>query len=53
MSETIAHPQITSGEEWLAARKALLAREKQLTKAHDEVAAARRRSAATSTTTST
>jgi predicted dithiol-disulfide oxidoreductase (DUF899 family) len=43
MSETIAHPPIASLENWLTARKALLAKEKQLTKAQDEVAAARRR----------
>jgi predicted dithiol-disulfide oxidoreductase (DUF899 family) len=41
--ETIAHPPIASYEEWLAARKALLAREKEVTRARDAVSAARRR----------
>ncbi len=35
-------PRIVSGEEWLAARKALLAREKEATHAKDAVDAARR-----------
>jgi predicted dithiol-disulfide oxidoreductase (DUF899 family) len=39
---TITHPKIVSHDEWLAARKALLAREKQLTHERDAVAAARR-----------
>jgi predicted dithiol-disulfide oxidoreductase (DUF899 family) len=36
-------PQVVSPEEWLAARKELLAREKELTRHRDEVNAARRR----------
>jgi predicted dithiol-disulfide oxidoreductase (DUF899 family) len=36
-------PQIASQDEWLAARKRLLAKEKQLTRQHDEVNAERRR----------
>ncbi|MDP2710296.1 MAG: DUF899 domain-containing protein [Solirubrobacteraceae bacterium] len=36
-------PQITSREQWLAARKALLAKEKQLTRARDALSAERRR----------
>ena len=39
----IAHPPIASHTEWLAARKALLAREKEVTRAHDAMSAARRR----------
>jgi predicted dithiol-disulfide oxidoreductase (DUF899 family) len=35
-------PRIVSRDEWLAARKALLAKEKTLTRQHDEVAASRR-----------
>jgi predicted dithiol-disulfide oxidoreductase (DUF899 family) len=35
-------PRVGSGEEWLAARKELLAREKEVTRAADGVAAARR-----------
>jgi len=35
-------PQVVSGEEWLAARKDLLAREKEVTHAQDGVDAARR-----------
>lgn len=35
-------PTIATREEWLAARKALLAEEKKLTRAHDEVARQRR-----------
>lgn len=35
-------PQIVTRDEWLAARKALLAEEKKLTSAHDEVARQRR-----------
>jgi len=38
-----AHPQIASPDEWLAARKELLTREKELTKARDALSAARRR----------
>jgi predicted dithiol-disulfide oxidoreductase (DUF899 family) len=36
-------PQVTSREEWLAARKALLVKEKELTKARDALSADRRR----------
>ena len=36
-------PQVVSQEEWLAARKALLAKEKELTRARDALAAERRR----------
>ena len=39
----IAHPPIASQAEWLAARKALLAREKEATRARDALSAARRR----------
>jgi hypothetical protein len=35
-------PHVVSGEEWLAARKDLLAREKEVTRAKDAVDAARR-----------
>src|SRR5262245_4563982 len=40
---TIAHPHIASQAEWLAARKELLAREKEVTRARDALSAARRR----------
>jgi len=40
---TIAHPPIAAPEAWLAARKALLAREKDVTRARDALSAARRR----------
>jgi predicted dithiol-disulfide oxidoreductase (DUF899 family) len=40
---TSAHPPIASHAEWLAARKALLAREKEATRARDALSAARRR----------
>jgi predicted dithiol-disulfide oxidoreductase (DUF899 family) len=40
---TIAHPEIVSREDWLAARKALLSREKELTRQRDQVNAERRR----------
>ena len=43
MSEEVAHPRITSREEWLAERKQHLAHEKELTRRHDRVAAERRR----------
>src|SRR5215216_7320003 len=36
-------PQVVSREEWLAARKKLLAREKELTRQRDALAAERRR----------
>lgn len=39
----IAHPPIVSQAEWLDARKELLAREKELTRARDALGAARRR----------
>jgi predicted dithiol-disulfide oxidoreductase (DUF899 family) len=39
---TVERPQIVSRDEWLDARKQLLAREKQLTRERDAVAAARR-----------
>ena len=35
------HP-VVSGDQWVAARKALLAREKELTHLHDRIAAERR-----------
>lgn len=38
-----AHPQIASYDEWLTARKELLAREKEITRARDALSAARRR----------
>lgn len=40
---TQAHPPIASREEWLAARKKLLAEEKELTRHYDRVNAERRR----------
>jgi len=39
---TLAHHPVVSPDEWLAGRKALLAREKELTRLRDEVAAERR-----------
>ncbi len=43
MSDQPAHPpRLASREEWLEARKALLDREKELTRLHDRVAAQRR-----------
>lgn len=39
----IAHPPIVTQAEWLAARKELLAREKEVTRARDALSAARRR----------
>ncbi len=39
----IAHPPIASQAEWLTARKALLTREKEITRARDALSAARRR----------
>ncbi|MDQ2730208.1 MAG: DUF899 domain-containing protein [Armatimonadota bacterium] len=41
--QSIATPKITTKEEWLAARKSLLAREKDLTRQRDRVSAERRR----------
>ncbi len=43
LESTIAHPPIVSREEWEAARKELLAKEKALTRQHDAVNAERRR----------
>ena len=42
-ASTVAHPPIVSRDEWLVARKALLARERELTRQYDAVNAARRR----------
>ena len=42
-ASTTAHPPIVPRDEWLVARKALLAREKELTRQSDAVNAARRR----------
>jgi predicted dithiol-disulfide oxidoreductase (DUF899 family) len=42
-TETIAHPPIASHDEWLTARKQLLTREKEATRARDALSAARRR----------
>ncbi len=39
----VAHPPITTYDEWLAARKELLVKEKELTRARDALNAARRR----------
>jgi predicted dithiol-disulfide oxidoreductase (DUF899 family) len=41
-ARNIAHPPIASHDEWLAARKELLAREKEATRARDALSAARR-----------
>lgn len=41
-TSTVENPKIVSREEWLAARRKLLAREKQLTRERDAVAAERR-----------
>ena len=41
MNAPTSHP-VVSADEWLAQRHALLAREKALTRLHDEVAAQRR-----------
>jgi predicted dithiol-disulfide oxidoreductase (DUF899 family) len=43
MAETVAHPPVVSESEWRKARLDLLAREKELTKHYDRVAAERRR----------
>jgi predicted dithiol-disulfide oxidoreductase (DUF899 family) len=40
---TVPHPPIASQDEWLAARKELLAKEKEDTRRHDQVSAERRR----------
>lgn len=42
-NEPAAHPPIATREAWLAARRDLLAREKEITRARDALAAARRR----------
>jgi predicted dithiol-disulfide oxidoreductase (DUF899 family) len=42
-STEIPHPKIVSREEWLAERKAHLAKEKEITKLHDKLTAERRR----------
>src|SRR5258705_13590127 len=41
-TNTIENPKIVSRDEWLAARKKLLAKEKQLTRERDAIAAERR-----------
>jgi predicted dithiol-disulfide oxidoreductase (DUF899 family) len=41
--QDLAHPRIATRDEWLAARKTLLAHEKELTKHYDRVSAERRR----------
>src|SRR5690242_18568295 len=43
MNDPQNDPQIVSRDEWLAARKRLLTREKELTRARDELNAERRR----------
>jgi predicted dithiol-disulfide oxidoreductase (DUF899 family) len=43
MSTSIAHPRIVSRDEWLAARKELLTKEKELTRRRDALNAQRRR----------
>lgn len=43
MQDNIAHPPITSREEWLSLRKDLLAEEKALTREYDRINAKRRR----------
>ncbi|HWF52710.1 MAG TPA: DUF899 family protein [Solirubrobacteraceae bacterium] len=39
----MAHPHVASREEWVVARKRLLAKEKELTRARDGLSAERRR----------
>src|SRR5213079_3693693 len=41
-SSTVDNPKLVSRDEWLAARKKLLAKEKQLTRQRDALAAGRR-----------
>src|SRR5437660_1593942 len=41
-TRTVEHPKVVSREEWLVARKKLLAKEKQLTRQRDAIAAERR-----------
>ena len=43
MTNTVAHPQIVSRDEWLSERKKLLAHEKELTRQADRINAQRRR----------
>ena len=43
LAKEIAHPRVTSQDEWLDARKALLHREKELTRLKDTINAERRR----------
>ncbi len=43
MSDQIPHQHVVSRQEWTAAREVLLAKEKELTQAHDRLAAERRR----------
>jgi predicted dithiol-disulfide oxidoreductase (DUF899 family) len=42
-TSTIAHPKVVSRDEWLAARKKLLRKEKELTRHPDALNAERRR----------
>ena len=42
-TQSMAHPPIVTKEEWLEARKALLVREKELTRQQDRISAERRR----------
>lgn len=42
-TQSMAHPPIVTKEEWLEARKALLVREKELTRQQDHISAERRR----------
>ena len=39
---TVEHPRVVSRAEWLSARKAHLAKEKELTKAYDQLGQQRR-----------
>jgi predicted dithiol-disulfide oxidoreductase (DUF899 family) len=41
-TRTVDNPKVVSRDEWLAARKMLLAKEKQLTRKRDAIAAERR-----------
>ena len=42
-TSTIPHPPVVSREQWLAERKELLAKEKELTRHYDRINAERRR----------
>ena len=42
ITASLAHHRVVSGERWLAERKALLAREKELMRLHDQIARERR-----------